>query len=816
MLLNYFKIALRYLVKNRTFSTINVFGLALGFLCFSLISLYLYDELSFDMFHQDASRMYRIVQHEKQDDGTNRIVAPVAARFAPESLAQLPEVEDAIRISAIGRITLGNDPANRDYERVLIIDENFFTFFDFELVEGTVETALNQPDGVVLSEKFAKKYFGDEPALGKPLWSVLKRNDQHVHFTVTGIMKDFPKDSHLQFDVIFAESTWPTIFGWYKDFMASDWTSNNFITYLKLKPGTDAKAFEHKLTALVQSNYPADKEFKSEFFLQPFQNIHLYSDNIQGTDIDSKGMKPFYLYLFAGVALLILLIACLNYMNLSTASAIKRTREIGTRKTLGANKFQLIAQFSGEAILLSLLSLAIALTLLQALLPMINQFTEKEMTLTALPGVWIVGITGTMLLSGILSSLYPAYIISRVMPAEAIKKEVKMGNRSLPVRKMLVVTQFAISIMMIASTLVIYRQLKFMQEKELGFDLDNLLVIDINSGNLRRNFENVKAEFSSVPEVQSITTSTRVPGEWKSFPIALVNLSGVTNGHEMIYVGIDQDFLSTYTIRLLEGRNFTSSPADSNKVILTQLAVEELNLTNPVGQVIEIPTVRWGAGIENLDQTFRAEVIGIAENFHFESFRQKMMPLIFAAPNTPIHRIDYYTLHIRTSDWSSTLKKLKEVNNRIDPDNPLEYTFLDGRFEEFYHADEKRGQIFLAFSGVIVIIACLGLFALVSYSIESRTKEIGIRKVMGASVQSIVRMVSKEFLSLVLIAAILAVPVAWYVMQAWLQDFAYHVSLGIEVFLLAGFIALLISFATISFRTIKAAMANPVDSLRNE
>jgi putative ABC transport system permease protein len=284
----------------------------------------------------------------------------------------------------------------------------------------------------------------------------------------------------------------------------------------------------------------------------------------------------------------------------------------------------------------------------------------------------------------------------------------------------------------------------------------------------------------------------------------------------MIYVGIDQDFFSTYGIWLLEGRNFTSNAADSNKVILTKLAVEQLNLNDPIGEVIEIPSARFGADINNLDQTIMAEVIGVSENFHFESFRQKMMPLIFAAPNTSIQRIDYYTLRIRTADWSGTLDKLKEVNSRIDPDNPLEYTFLDGRFEEFYKADEKRGQIFLTFSGIIVIIACLGLFALVSYSIESRTKEIGIRKVLGASVQSIVRMVSIEFLMLVIVAAILAVPLAWYVMQTWLQDFAYHVTLGIEIFLLAGVIALLISFATISFRTLKAAMANPVDSLRNE
>jgi putative ABC transport system permease protein len=816
MLLNYFKITLRYLLKNRTFSFINIFGLTFGFLCFTLIALYLFDELSFDMFHKDAGRTYRVIQHIQQDDGTLRTVAPVAARIAPEALSQLPEVEDIFRVSGIGRITLGNDPATRDYERVLTTDENFFTFFDFQLLEGDPATALKRPDGIVLSEKLAKKYFGSEPAMGKSLWSVLRRNEQNVHFTVTGIMKDFPKNSHLQFDILYAESTWPSVFNWYTNFMASDWSSNSFVTYVKLKPDVDQQAFEGKLTELVEAHYPADKEFKSSFALQPMKDIHLYSDNIQGNDINANGIKPFYLYLFAAVAFLILLIASLNYMNLSTAAAYKRTREIGTRKTLGALRSQLIAQFSGEAILLSVVSLILAAALLQTLLPAINAFAEKELALQALPLRWAVALVVVMIAAGLLSSLYPAYIIARVRPSEALKKDVKLGNRSLPVRKLLVAGQFAISIIMIASTLVIYRQLNFMRSKDLGFNLQNLLVIDINSNRLRQNFETVKAEFSSVPEVQSITTSTRVPGEWKNFPISMVKPEGEPSGQEMIYVGIDQDFLSTYNIRLLEGRNFIAGTADSTKVILTKLAVEQLGLTNPIGQVVEIPTVRWGGAIEELDQPLRVEVIGIADDFHFESFRQEMMPVIFAAPNTAIQRIDYYTLNVKTSNWTETIEKLKAANTKIDPDNPLEYTFLDSRFEEFYKADEKRGQIFLVFSSVIVLIACLGLFAVVSYTIESRTKEIGIRKVLGASVQNIVGLISKEFLLLVAIAALVAVPVAFFLMKNWLQDFAYHVTMGVDVFVLSGVIALVIAFATISFRSIKAAIANPVDSLRNE
>jgi putative ABC transport system permease protein len=816
MLLNYFKIALRYLLKNRTFSAINIFGLTLGFLCFILITLYLHDELSFDMFHRDANRICRVLQHEKLDDGTIRDVAPVAARVASESLKQIPEVEDAVRISGLGRITVGNDPANRNYERLVTTDANFFTFFDFKLLEGDPKTALDVLDGVVISEKFAQRYFPNQPAFGKRLWTSLTRNDQPVELTVTGIMKDSPKNSHMQIDILFAEKTFPTIFPQYTQFMNSDWTSNSFVTYMKLKEGVDKISAEEKISALVKLNYPTDREFKSNFSLQPLKDIHMYSDNIQGVEVNSNGIKPFYLYMFGGIAFLILLIACLNYMNLSTASALKRTREIGTRKTLGAQKFQLIGQFTGEAIILSAVSLFLALALLQMLMPAVNEFTQKDLALANLPLNWLLAIVAVMLVAGILSSLYPSLIISSVMPADAIKKQVKVGNSSIPMRKMLVVVQFAVSIMMITSTIVIYKQLQYIRSKELGFDLNNLLVIDINSNRLRRDYENIKAQFASIKEVEKITTSTRVPGEWKSFPIASVKPAGDPTPQEMIYVGIDQDFLSTYNIKLLEGRNFVSGNSDSLKVILTKLAVEKLGLKDPVGQLVEIPSFRWGGGIRQLEQPFRVEVIGVADNFHFESFRQEMMPLIFAAPNTPIQQIDYYTLRISTTNWSDVISKLKETNSKLDAENPLEYNFLNDRFQNFYIADEKRGQIFLVFSSIVVIIACLGLFALVSFSIETRTKEIGIRKVLGASVQNIISMVSKEFLLLVIIATLIGIPVAFYMMTNWLEDFAYRITIGVEIFVLSGVIALLIAFATVSFRSIKAALANPVNSLRSE
>lgn len=815
---SYFKISLRHLIKNKTFTFINVFGLTIGFLCFMMLGLYIQDELSFDSFHKGSARMYRVLQHEKQEDGTVRNVATIAGLIGKESPSSFPEVEDYSRLIAFGRVTLGNDPANRNYHRVITADVNFFSFFDFPLVEGSKETVLRNPSEMVLNETLAKKYFGDESPIGKRLWSSMDRDGKPVEFTIVGVMKDFPKNSHLQLEVLFSEATWPGLFSGYNDFVATDWASNSYVTYVKLKENTDLVALSSKIQSLVKSHYPTDRVFKSGFSFQPFNQVHLYSENILGNEfnINDAGIKPFYLYMFGIVGFLLLLIACLNYMNLTTADAFKRTREIGMRKSLGAQRGQLVAQFIIDSILIATISFILSIGLLNLLLPFFRAFTQKGLLFESLPVSWYLIIVGAVLLTAVLSAIYPAIISLKTSTVRALKGEIKSVNQGFSVRKLLLVAQFTVSIAMIASTLVIYNQLKFMREKDLGLDVESLLVIDINSGNLRRNFESVKAEFAKPAEVVSITTSTRVPGEWKSFPVASVNAEGDSRKNEMIYLGIDNDFLKTYDINLVEGRNFNPGLSDSLKVILTESGVKQLGLTNPIGQIIEIPTVRLGADIDQLDRVFKAEVVGVAKDFHFESLKKSLMPVIFAAPNTAIQRIDYYTLKIKTSNWDETLTKLKEINQKIDPNNPMEYTFLDSRFEEFYQADAKRGQIFLTFSLIIVLITCMGLFALVSFSVEIRTKEIGVRKVLGASVNSIVGLVAKEFLTLVLVAGIIGLPASWYFMHSWLQDFAYRVPLGVGVFILAAFISVLIAFITIWVRTMGAARANPVTSLRSE
>ncbi|MEQ8303718.1 MAG: FtsX-like permease family protein [Cyclobacteriaceae bacterium] len=805
----YFKLAYRHLLKNSTFSTINILGLTLGFLSFILIALYIHDELNFDQMHSDGKEIYRVLQHETMENGDVRNVAMVSGEIAVEARQQYPEVYDATRLTEFGRVTMGNDPQNRGYEHLIVADSNFFSFFDFKLLKGNPSTVLTQPEGIVITEKLAQKYFGTTDAMGKVVWM------QDKDMFVAGIMEDFPTNSHIQFDLIVPREAVRTIYPQFTRFYEPNWASNSYATYLKLKLQS-RESFERSLTALVEDNYPSDKDFRSVFTVQALDDIHLHSAEIQDYQINVSGFTPFYMYMFSAVAFLILLIASLNYMNLSTAAAFKRTREIGTRKTLGARKGSLIGQFLGEAILLCLISLALAVALAQIILPVVNDFTLKTLSLASLSVSWATIIGLTLIGCGVIASLYPAFIVSKVSPVDAIKREIKLANRSIPIRKILVIAQFAVSIIMISSTLIIYRQLNFVREKELGFDEENLVTVDINSGILRRQFETIKNEFLKIPEVEAVTVSSRVPGEWKQFPIASVNRSSESIGENMIFIQMDEDFLDTYKLKLLEGRNFSNNGADSTKVLLTRLAVEQLGLDNPIGQVVEIPQVMFGGRIRQSESPLRLEVIGVVEDFYFESLRKKMMPLVFGYHNNPIHVIDYYTLKVRTRDWNQTLDAIKNVNAKFDPNNPVEYNFLDSKIGEFYQSDARRGFIFLVFSMVIILIACMGLFALVSFSVENRKKEIGVRKVLGASAQSIVSLLSREFMKLVLVAFVIATPLVILTMNSWLSEFAYHVNINVGTFAISGVVSLFIAFATVSFRSIRAAMANPVDSLRSD
>lgn len=809
MLKNYFKIAWRYLRKNKIFSFVNITGLTLGFFCSMLLALYVLDELSFDTFHKDSGRTYRVIQQIEEQNGEIRKVATIAPLIGPEAVAQFPEVEAFHRLIEIGRLTVGNEPLNRDYERIWIADSNFFQFFDYKILYGNPVEALSRPDNLVITESTARKYFGRTDVVGEPLYTNV------YQATVSAVIEDFPDNSHLGINTIHSIATWKREISQWEEWVSTNWTSNSFVTYLKMRPGFDKKDFEEKLTSLVVDNYGDDKNYQSSFTLQLLTDIHLYSRDIQG-GINAREGNPLYIYMFSIIAVLLLAIACFNYMNLSTAAASRRTREVGMRKTLGAQKWQLIVQFVGEAVVLSICSLLLALFAIELLLPQLNVYLDKSLSLP-FENIKLFLLLGVIVsAAGICSALYPAFFLSRVEPATALKKEIKIGGNTFSLRKLLVIAQFSISIVMISVTIVIYNQLQYVEQKDLGFDLNNLLVVDINSRPLRSQFESIKQEFEKLGDIEKVTVSSRVPGEWKNFPVANIEHRGSEARSQAIFVGVDEDFLNTYDIEIVEGRNLRNDVADSNSVLLTEMAVKQLGLEDPIGQVLDVPSTIWSGDLNEQDTPYSPRVVGVVKNFHFQSFREELRPMMLASYRNPIHNIDYYTLRASNSDWQNILPLLQEINNRFDPENPMEYTFLGDRFDQFYQADRIRGQLFIIFSLVIVLIACLGLFALASFAIEHRIKEIGIRKVLGATALDVNWLLSKDFAVLIGIAFLLAIPVAWYTMQSWLQEFAYRITIPVWVIPAAGLTALLIALITISYQTLRAAWMNPVKSLDRE
>ena len=807
MLKNYIKITFRYLLKNKIFTFVNILGLTLGFTCFILLSLFVIDELSFDDFHSDADHIYRVIQ--TINDGDARKVAAVAPLVGTEAKEQFPEIVDQTQLIQIGRLTVGNEPLNRDYERIWIAHENFFQFFDFEFMHGNPETALTKPDNLVVTESIATKYFGETDIVGQTLYTNVYEG------TIAGVIKDFFPNSHIDIEVIHTEPTWAREIDSWNEWTSSNWTSNSFITYYKMTPGFDKTGFEQKLTNFVTSNYGTEVDYTSTFSLQTLKDIHLYSQDISGGENANAG-NLLYVYMFSIVGFLILAIACFNYMNLSTAASYRRIREVAMRKTLGANKKQLILQFTGEALLVSTISVILAITFIELTMPYVNAFVGKSLSLPFQNIPLVAGLLFIVLASGILSSLYPSFFLSKVKPAVALKKEVSIGGRSFSLRKILVVTQFAISIGMISSTIIIYNQLNYLQQKELGFTYADRVTIDINSGPLRSQFETIKQEFATLNEVKSVSVSSRVPGEWKVLPIANVERTDADLSIPMNFIGADEDFLQTYDIKLLKGRNLTNSIADSNSVLITQSAAEQLGLTNPVGRRLNIASTIWSGDLAEQEEPYQPVIIGIIDDFYMQSLHQNQRPVMIASYRNPVHNIDYYTLNIDTKNWQQTLSELKAINFKFDPENPVEYHFLDNRFAEMYRADTTRGQLFLLFSGIIVFIACMGLFALASFSIENRIKEIGVRKVLGAKISQITWLLTSEFALMVGIAFLISIPICYFAIQNWLQEFAYRIPIPWWAFLLAGFIAMLIAFITVSFQTIRAALMNPVETLRSE
>ena len=802
MLKNYLKISWRNLMKNKVFSFINIFGLTVGLTSFLLIALYVFDELTYDRFHKNANNIYRVIETQTTPEGKETKYAAAPYQLGEKAKSDLPEVKDVARISAPGRANISTlENTNTFYEDFWIANPGFLRIFDFQLLQGDRQSALSAPHSVIVTEETAVRLFGTTNVMGK----AIKADRDSLPCTITGVLKNFPVNSHLSFNLCFSEASMAD--PGFQRYLTSDWASSFFSTYVLTDGKPNLASTASKLTTLVRTNQKEQLAGTRIFSLQSLKDVHFYSNGIE-QNIGKTGNLT-YIYVFSIIGFFVLLIASINYMNLTTARFANRAKEVAVRKVAGATRNNLTYQFFAEAFLVTAIALVFALILIKLLLPYFNAFTEKQLTLGFGTDyrIW-AGIGIIVSVVGLLSGIYPALFQSGFKPIVLLKNNVNPGKGNLSLRRSLVVFQFALSIIMIVATMVVYMQMRYVNEKDMGFNNKQLVVIDINSGKIRRSAETIKTEFAKLSYVSEVSVSSRVPGEWKSIPRVKVKNENIaaTDGSDMFFFGADEQFLATYQIQLTNGRNFLKGAADSNSIIINETAAKQLGIKEAAGQLVTIPQVPG----------FGARIIGIVKDFNFQSLREPVASVVIGFQKNPIQNIDYFTARVEAGNASETLAQMESIIHSIDQDHLFEYHFLDKQWQLFYREDKLRQSIFMIVALLTIIIACLGLFGLATYSAEQRIKEIGIRKVLGASVVSIVSMLSKDFLKLVLMAALLAFPIAWWAMNNWLQDFAYHINISWWIFVLAGGVAVSIAVLTISFQAIKAAIRNPVKSLRSE
>ncbi|OIN55769.1 hypothetical protein BLX24_28290 [Arsenicibacter rosenii] len=820
MFRNHVKIALRSLSRHKLYTSLNIAGLAFGLTCFLLIGLYLFDELTFDQQHSKQARIYRAIQYTKTpaDEVT---VAASSYNVSEQSPRHISDIENTARLVRLGRANMTN-PANNNafQETVTLGNKGLLEVFDFETLDGDGKSALNEPNSVVMTEAFAQRLFQTSDVVGKTV-SLDFIPDKAL--TITAVLKNHPRNSSFDFNYLLSEETLNHLPRFQQQ--TSDWLSQSYQTFFLLKEQADPAIAAQKINALLAANAKPEPGTQVRYSLQPLADMHLYSQHI--TDGARNGNVQsmvrgtlLYIRIFAIVALFVLLIACINYMNLATARAANRSKEIGVRKANGAFRSHLIGQFLTESLVVTAVAFLLAILAVNLVLPAFNEFTGKDLSLGFRTDyrIWLLAVTA-LVITSLLSGSYPAFLLSRFSPL-LLLKSVRFSNKSdLSLRKSLVVFQFTISVVMMVSTIVLYRQVRFANNKDLGFKKDLLLVVDINSGKVRNGAATIQAEFGKLPSVEQVSVTSRVPGEWKNIPLVKIKQEGSTREPQIAYIlGVDEQFNQTFAVRLLKGRNFAGL-ADSSSVILNETAAKALHIKEPSEQLIDIPAMAFGGSfmpVYETNQSFKVRVIGIVNDFHFQSIREKIAPMVLAYQRNPVTTIDYFTARVDGHDIPATLAAMNKIMTGIDPAHLLEYHFLDDQLALFYQEDQRRETMLIWVSLATIFIACLGLFGLATYAAEQRIKEIGVRKVLGASTFSLTALLSGDFLKLVLIANAIAFPVAWWATNKWLEEFAYHIEVEWWMFLVSGLAAIFIALLTVSYQAIKAAMVNPVKSLRSE
>ncbi len=801
MFQNYFKVAFRNILKHKFYSILNIAGLAFGLTACFLIGLYINDEVSFDRFHKDSENIYCIALHGKLG-GQEIHTASSCPPLAEAMVINVPGVEQATRINQWGNLVVKYEDKAFTETKALLVDSNFFEFFSFQLLEGDVKTSLKDPNTIVLTKNTAIRYFGSESAIGK----IITVGNDNEAFKVTGVVQEAPANSHIQYDMLLSASSDDNM----KD---GGWTNNGLYTYYRKNPNSSTIDIDDKLRILTVEHVGPElesglgvsfKEFEKQGGLYAYYSYALSSSHLYQTELnDGLGTRGDIknVYIIGAVGIFILVIACINFMNLSTARSASRAKEVGLRKTLGSVRSKLVVQFLSESFIYTLAGILIAIAGVYTLLPSFNLLAGKELTFnTLLSPVILGGIIATFFIVALLAGSYPAFYLTSFNPVDVLKGKVKSGMKSKGIRSLLVVVQFTISIALIISTMVVYNQLNFLQEKNIGLDKQNVLVLR-NTARLANNRDAFRESLNNQTGIVKASYTNNVfPGVNNT---TLFRTAGTTQDRILGTYYADYDHLEVLKFELLVGRFFSKDfPSDSSACVMNEAAVKELGWMDPLNEKLTN---------FNENEPFDMKVIGVVKDFNFESFKASVRPLVIQLTPRSNNLLIRYV-----GNPKGAVAIVEGLWKKTAVNEPFEYGFLDENFDRLFREEQRLGQVFSVMTGIAIFVACLGLMGLASFTAEQRTKEIGIRKVMGASVTSVSALLSKEFMILVAIAFLLASASAWFAMDSWLGTFAYRIELGPTVFLVGGLMAAAIAWLTVSFHFLKAARSNPADSLKYE
>ncbi len=808
MIRNYIKITFRNISRQKFYAIINITGLTIGLATSLLIVLYIVDEFSYDRFHADINEMYRVDLKARLSEQYMEIAytsAPISNAFVEE----IPEIYEGCRIAFEHDINIGYQEDAYTEKKVLLADSNFFDFFSFKLLHGDIRNVLRQPNSIVLTLKSANKIFGyPDKTESPPLGKIVKYGNEGRACIITGIAEDPPHNSHFQFNMILSMESWELS-------KKPDWTNNILLNYVKLDNRADWKQVEAKFPGMVRKYIaPIVKAYMGidfddflkngglyEYVLEPVKRIHLHS-TVDDT-IEQRGSIN-TIYILSAIVLFILTIACINFMNLSTARFSDRAKEVGVRKSLGASRGRLILQFLNESILFTLISMLLAMLILNLVLPLFNTVSGKVLTISSLLSwEYILALIFMVFLVGFLAGSYPSIYLTSFKPTEVLRGKIKAGLKSGGVRSGLVVFQFSISIILIISTLLIYKQLNLLETRDLGFEKENILLVR-NLDALGKNKNSFKEEVKKISGVVNASISTAAPPRI-IYSSLFEPLDGTGSELGMTYCYADHDFLKTMNMKIVSGRYFSKDiPADSNAVIINEAAARKIGWDEAVGEKIDTKY--------DIEQQDLKEIIGVVKDFNFQTLRKDISPLIIfpgSAGNLMLVRLS-------PDNYTEKISQIEQIWNTIQGGTTFDYSFIDAEFDALYRKDQQLGKIIFIFTILAIIVACLGLLGLATFTAEQRSKEIGIRKSLGASSSGIVGMLSMEYLKLIGLAFLIAIPVSYTIISWWLNNFAFKINIGVVSFIIGGLLAVIIALLSVSFQSVKAANSNPVDSLKYE